>query len=94
LGWGGGIATLAVGGVAVWSGLDTNRARDTFDADPSQTNLDSGRDKQTRTNVLIGATAGLAVLTVATAIFLVDWGAPKPVEVGVGPGFFTLRGSF
>lgn len=90
----GGIATLAAGGVTVWSGLDTNRARSEFDRDPSEENLTDGRAKQTRTNVLIGVTAGLAVLTAATAIFLVDWGGKKPAEVGVGPGFLTLRGSF
>ena len=92
--WIGGIATVAVGGVAIWSGLDTNRARTTFDHDPSEANLASGRDKQTRTNILLGVTAGVGVLTVATAVFLVDWGAKKPVEVGLGPGYFTLRGSF
>ncbi|WP_411281483.1 hypothetical protein [Gemmatimonas sp.] len=79
--WASGIATIAVGGVAVWSGLDTNHARTTFDADPSEANLASGRDKQTRTNVLLGVTAGMVVLTAATAIFLVDWGAEKRAEI-------------
>lgn len=100
--------TAALGGVTLWSGFDTLSQRRKFDDDPSETNLDDGRSKQLRTNVLIGATAGAAMITGALAIFLVDWsGRPSPSSwwkgVSVGTGFagtsggdvdVTLRGAF
>ncbi|MFO0675008.1 MAG: hypothetical protein U0169_00600 [Polyangiaceae bacterium] len=93
-------ALTAVGvGLAVASGIDTLAARDTFDSDPSPTNLASGRDKQVRTNVAIGVAGGLAILTAAAAVFLVDWSGPKKaatgtIRFGVGPASAAIGGSF
>ena len=39
----------------------------------------AGRDKERRTNILIGATAGLAVVTVVMAI-VTDWGGSDDDE--------------
>lgn len=70
----GGVLTLAAGGLAVWSGLDTREKRDTFlDDKSSQENLDAAFASQTRTNVLIGTSAGLAVITGVIAVFFTDW---------------------
>ncbi len=79
--------TLGAAGALVWSGMDTLSARDAYEAVAAQerrdgaltfpearTLLDEGRTKELRTNVLIGATAGLAVLTVVLAI-VTDWGS-------------------
>lgn len=77
-------ATVVVGGVATWSGLDTLNRKDDFLSSPDQSKLDDGRSSQTRTNILLGATAGLAIATVVLAL-VVDWkGAPAtgPVQVG------------
>lgn len=100
----GGGLTAASLGVTIWSGLDTSSQKSTFDANPTQQNLDDGRSKEVRTNVLIGVTAGFAVLTGVTAAFLVDWkGKPKEktpqpetaaMNVGFGPGSLSLRGQF
>lgn len=97
---GGGLTAVSLG-VTIWSGLDTNGARSDFDASPTQTKLDDGRGKETRTNVLIGVTAGVAVLTGVTAAFLVDWkGRAKEtpregsLSVGFGPGSFAMKGAF
>jgi hypothetical protein len=68
---GGGLTVVSLG-VTIWSGLDTQSQKSTFTQTPTQQNLDDGRSKETRTNVLIGVTAGVAVLTGVTAIF-VDW---------------------
>lgn len=65
-------ATAVAGGITTWSGLDTQHLRSDFDASPSQSKLDEGKSSQLRTNVLIGATAGLGVLTLVTAL-VVDW---------------------
>jgi hypothetical protein len=92
----GGGLTAGAGAVLIWSGVDTVNQKKLFDAAPTQGKLDAGRSKQTRTNVMIGVTAGLATLTAATAIFLVDWhsGDNKKVEVGLGPGTLTVRRTF
>jgi hypothetical protein len=97
----GGAATALTLGFTIWSGLDTLSARAEFDLLPTQSNLDAGRGKQTRTNVLLGVTLGLAALTGTAAVFFVDWskgsGAP-PVEgetkVGLGLGSVHVTGSF
>lgn len=94
-----GIATTAVlGGITVWSGLDTNKARSDYDANPTQAGLDDGRAKQSRTNVLLGATAVVGVATGAVGVFFTRFGEHKKKDtdlaVGVGPGFATLQGRF
>ncbi len=75
------VLTAAAGGFAIWSGLDTTTKRDTFlDDKSSQANLDAAFASQTRTNVLIGTTAGLAVITAVIAVFFTDWGG-RPERV-------------
>ncbi len=69
----GGAVTGVLAGITIWSGLDTLQQKDTFDQSPTQENLDVGKQKQTRTNILIGATIGAGVLTAMAAVFLVDW---------------------
>ncbi len=90
-------AALTVVGVAlsVWSGTDTNNQKTKYDASPTQANLDSGRSKEVRTNVIVGVTAGVAVLTGVAAIFFVDWSAPQPARsVGIGMGSVSYGGTF
>lgn len=70
----GGALTVFAGGFTIWSGIDTNAKRADFDEAPSQEKLDDGRSRQLRTNIALGATVGLAVLT-ATAALFVDWKA-------------------
>jgi hypothetical protein len=97
----GGAVSLALAGITVWSGLDTLQQKDTFDRSPTQSNLDLGRQKETRTNVLIAAGAGVVALTVVTAVVLVDWHGSSErrepaagVQVGAGIGSLVLQGSF
>lgn len=95
---GGGAATALVLGITIWSGVDTLSAKSDFDAAPTQDNLDIGQGKQTRTNVLLGVTLGLAALTGAAAVFFVDWGKGEPqkgeAKVGLGFGSIHVAGSF
>jgi hypothetical protein len=81
---GAGLTGLSAG-LMLWSGLETMGQRATFDRAPTQQNLDSGRSAETRTNVFIGITIGLGVLTGATALFLTDWGKKKKDEKGAAP---------
>jgi hypothetical protein len=78
--------TAAVGGVTIWSGVDTlsnpgkQRIKDECDAgDSSCPTYKSALSHQLRTNVLIGATAGVGVATVLIGILATDWkGSPEP----------------
>ncbi len=98
-----GIATTAVlGGVTVWSGLDTNKARSDYDENPTQSGLDDGRAKQSRTNILLGATAVVGVTTAVVGVFFTNFGKKKKPEapeearvwLGVGPGSISAAGRF
>ncbi|HEY1956484.1 MAG TPA: hypothetical protein VGH28_12755 [Polyangiaceae bacterium] len=82
---GGGVTAVAAG-LLIASSVDTLSQRSTFDASPTQANLDTGLADQTRTNVLLGVTLGLAVLTGIVAIFLVDWKPRVHASVGLGGG--------
>ncbi len=65
--------TAALGGVTLWSGLDTESAHDDYVKAPTSEGWDDGRQKQLRTNILLGATAAAALATVAIAVFHTDW---------------------
>jgi predicted nucleic acid-binding protein len=95
VGVGAGLTALGAG-LVIWSGLETLGQRSTFDKVPTQQNLDAGRSMETRTNVLLGVTIGLAVVTGITAIFT-DWGSKKKEQsarVVVGPGSLGVEGAF
>jgi hypothetical protein len=95
------VATAGVGGVTIWSGVDTiknpgtERVRQECAGEGSDCELyQEGRRKQLRTNILIGATAGTAALAAVFGIFITEWGGgdEAPVEAGIvatpdGAGF-------
>ena len=94
--------TAVLGGVTLWSGLDTNSARDAYDAEPTPEGLDEGRSKQRRTNVLLGATAVVGVGTAVVGLFFTSFkgksekrkAAPEEAGLILGPGFVGARGRF
>ncbi len=79
--------TAVSGAVTVWSGLDTqnnpgpNKVRDACQAVPQADDCNSlyqkGVDKQHRTNILIGVTAGVGIATGVIGAFFTDWGNSK-----------------
>jgi len=77
--------TAVVGGVLIWSGIDTlsNPGKDKVKAEceknaPDCTDLyNQGRSHQTRTNVLIGATSLVGAATIAIGLFATDWSGGK-----------------
>lgn len=75
------VATAAVGGVTIWSGVDTIKSPGKDGVREACAGLGTdcpeyreGRQKQLRTNILIGTTAGMGALTAIFAIFVTDWG--------------------
>lgn len=69
----GGALTAVAGGFTIASGLDTIAKRDSFPNEPTQSRLDDAFASQARTNVLIGTTIGLGVITGVLAAFFTDW---------------------
>lgn len=70
---GGGVLTAGGAAATVIFGLMTVHSRDAFVNAPNQRDLDDGNANQTRTNIALGATIGLAVLTTAVAVFFTNW---------------------
>jgi hypothetical protein len=79
--------TAVLGGVTIWSGIDTinnpgkDKVAQACDPAARQPNCDDlynqGRSHQTRTNVLIGATSVVGVATVLIGVLATDWSGGK-----------------
>ena len=109
-----GAALTAIGaGFTVWSGVDTvnNPGADRVRAECSKGNTDctglyqTGRDAQSRTNILVGVTSGVAAVTAIVGLFFTQWSsggatagthsAPARAVVPVlGIGQAGLEGTF
>lgn len=72
----GGVLTAVAGGFMIASGLDTRSKRDAFLDDKTQDRLDAAFASQSRTNVLLGTTIGLGVVTGVIAVFFTEWSGP------------------
>jgi tetratricopeptide (TPR) repeat protein len=88
------LAAAAVG-LTIGSGIDTDASLKTFDAHGTPANLRTGQEKELRTNILLGTSVALGLLTAATALWLVDWhGGGQRVSIGLGPARLGVRWSF
>lgn len=83
--------TVAAGGATLWSGLDTQSSpgtdavrRECAGKDESCPAYQDGQDKELRTNVLIGTTIGLGVVTGVIGLFFTQWSKPKVSTTGSG----------
>jgi hypothetical protein len=95
-----GLGATGIAGVAtIVSGVDTANQHSEFTSKCGSANppvacpvglASSGQSAQTRTNVLLGVTAGLAAVTVVT-VFFVRW---HDTRVGVSPAGVTATGRF
>jgi hypothetical protein len=94
--------TAVLGGVTVWSALDTQAAYDDYasalpslDQRQADQRVEDGHAREVRTNVLIGVTAIAAAGTAVLGAFVVDWGAAeRRVSVQVAPGAILASGRF
>jgi hypothetical protein len=77
--------TLVSAGLTTWSGLDTVSRKDAFLAErTSQPKLGDAFAAQTRTNIFVGITIGLAVIT-GVVVVLTNWKALR-TERAAAPG--------
>jgi hypothetical protein len=109
-----GAGLTAVGaGLTIWSGIDTENhpgtaavKADCVGQGTSCPEYQQGLSSQLRTNILIGATSGVAAVTAVVGIFFTQWSHPGPraeeppaaaglhVEPALGLGAAGLRGTF
>jgi hypothetical protein len=75
----GAVVTAGVGGVAIWSGLDVVDAHEAYDGNESRQKYNDGKDKEKRTNWLIGATAVTGAATIVIAAFT-NWKGKSRTE--------------
>ena len=76
-----GIALTAVlGGVTIWSGIDTLTARDAYVAAPTRQAFDDGTGRELRTNVLVVSTGVVGAATLVTALLFTDWGGDNVTD--------------
>lgn len=96
--FGGAAATAVLGGLTIWSGLDTQSARSAYASHPTRAGLDAGIGKEHRTNILLAGTAVLGVATAAIGVFATNWkhepSRDSGVQVGIGPRSAVVRGTF
>ena len=85
--------TAGAGAATIASGVDTIAKHDDFAAMPTLELSEAGQDAELRTNVLIGVTAGLAAVTAAVGIFVVDWDGGS-AGAWLGPSSVGVRGAF
>ena len=91
----GAVLTAAGAGLTIASGLDTVSKRDAFLVDRTQARLDDAFASQTRTNVFLGVTVGLALATGVVALFFTDWkGADDAKQGRLGPRVLVPRLEF
>ncbi len=90
--------TAALGGVTIWSGLDTRKnpgpdaVRKACAGKPDSCALyQEGLRKEKRTDILIGSTAGAGAITIVLAIFTKWSGDPQPVAGSIVPTFDVGR---
>jgi hypothetical protein len=94
--------TAVLGGVTLYSYLDTRRAFDQFKRDlpdltqaEAQRRVDQGHDMQARTNWLLAGTLVAGAATAGVALFLAEWSRGKPgLVLRVGAGGAAVAGRF
>jgi tetratricopeptide (TPR) repeat protein len=85
--WAGAGVTAVLGGITVWSGLNTSAKNDAYEdyarepdatSDQALRGYNDATSAQTRTNALLVGTGVAAAATIAIGVFFTDWDGPGP----------------
>jgi hypothetical protein len=94
-------ATVVLGGLTIWSGLDTQSAYSDYERDLpklSQAQADervsNGHSRELRTNLLLAGSLVCAAGTAALGIWFVDFSGGQHASVGISPTGVALSGQF
>jgi hypothetical protein len=87
--WIGAGLTAALGGVTIWSGIDTqnnpganNVRQDCVNQGTSCPEYQQGLSHQTRTNVLAAVTGGVGLATIVVGLFATNWSGSPEADQG------------
>jgi len=98
--WSGAGLTLVLGGVAVWSLVDTLDARDAYEAAPTERGYNQGRSKERRLFAFTGAVATVGVATLLLGVLGTRWSSGErehaqfDLQLGPDGGRLSVMGSF
>jgi hypothetical protein len=94
-------ATVVLGGLTIWSGLDTQSAYSDYERDLPQLSqaqaderVSSGHSRELRTNLLLASSLVCAAGTAALGIWFVDFSGGPQASVGISPNGVALGGKF
>lgn len=95
-------ATVALTGLTVWSGVDTNNALSDYERDlpkldqpEADERVRSGHARERRTNLLLAGSILCGVGTAVLAVWFVDFGhQPERARVGLSPSGVSLSADF
>lgn len=93
--YGGVVATVGLAGTTIWSGVDAISYHNSIDGVPTEEERQGHDGRALRTDILLGASLGMGVLTLGWALFGVEWDEQaSPVAIGWGPsgGFIRAQG--
>jgi hypothetical protein len=79
----GAVITAALGGVSIWSGLDTLKAHDKYKQHETEAGYQDGLSRERRSNILFAATGVAAAATVTLALFTDFSGSSPDKDKGV-----------
>jgi hypothetical protein len=77
------VVTAGVGGVAIWSGVDTLDAHDRYEGNETRSAYNNGKDREKRTNWLIGGTAVAGTATIVLLAFT-NWKGKSSASQSIG----------
>ncbi|RYZ10182.1 MAG: tetratricopeptide repeat protein [Myxococcales bacterium] len=94
-------ATVALGGLTVWSGLDTQRAHDDYERDlprltqgEADERVKDGHSLELRTNLLLAGTLVAGAGTAVLGVWFTSFSGKAQAAVGVAPGRLFVSGRF
>jgi hypothetical protein len=92
---------LALTGVTVWSGLDTQSALSDYRRDlprlsqaEAEERVQSGHSRELRTNLLLGGSLLCGAGTAVLGVWFVDFGHKQQASVGLAPNAVSVFGRF
>lgn len=72
------VTTVALAGLTTWSGLHTLSLEQELGPTAPQRDIDALTSSALRTDILLGATLGTGLFTLAWALWGVEWSSPEP----------------
>ncbi|MDF3067590.1 MAG: hypothetical protein K0R38_3191 [Polyangiaceae bacterium] len=94
-------ATVALGGLTLWSGLDTTSAHDAYERDlprltqkEADERVSDGHSRELRTNLLLAGSLVAGAGTAVLGLWFTDFAGKRRTAIGLAPGVLMVSGQF